>query len=104
MRDTTVRAEIYPRTVTRKSRAESPDNASGALLPIGDAYGGEWPREQFRKHGIQYQISELNRSGLYLEERGGVRMGFVQFYRQRTAPNDLVGRVLAAQLANVQGI
>jgi len=33
---------------------------------IGDAYGGEWPREQFRKHGIDYRLSEHNRSELYL--------------------------------------
>jgi hypothetical protein len=33
----------------------------------GDAYGGEWPREQFRKHGINYEVSEKNRSQLYLE-------------------------------------
>src|SRR5262249_12688877 len=29
---------------------------------VGDAYGGEWPREQFRKYGINYELSELNRS------------------------------------------
>jgi hypothetical protein len=33
----------------------------------GDAYAGEWPREQFRKHGINYQVSEKNRSQLHLE-------------------------------------
>jgi hypothetical protein len=33
---------------------------------VGDAYGGEWPREQFRKHNIQYTVSALNRSQLYL--------------------------------------
>jgi hypothetical protein len=33
----------------------------------GDAYAGEWPREQFRKHGINYEVSEKNRSQLYLE-------------------------------------
>jgi hypothetical protein len=33
---------------------------------IGDAYGGEWPVAEFRKHGIIYQLSELNRSQLYL--------------------------------------
>lgn len=38
------------------------------------------------------------------EERGGERMGFVQFYRQRIAPNDLVARVLANQWADVQGL
>ncbi len=31
----------------------------------GDAYAGEWPREQFRKHGIQYDKSDRNRSELY---------------------------------------
>jgi hypothetical protein len=34
---------------------------------IGDAYAGEWPREQFRKHGITYQLSDKNRSQLYLD-------------------------------------
>jgi hypothetical protein len=24
----------------------------------GDRYGGEWPREQFRKHGIQYEPAD----------------------------------------------
>lgn len=33
----------------------------------GDAYGGEWPREQFRKHGIQYEKSDRNRSQLYVD-------------------------------------
>jgi hypothetical protein len=33
----------------------------------GDAYAGEFPREQFRKHGIQYELSEKNRSQLYLD-------------------------------------
>jgi hypothetical protein len=32
----------------------------------GDAYSGEWVREQFRKRGIEYKISERNRSELYL--------------------------------------
>jgi hypothetical protein len=33
----------------------------------GDNYGGEWPVAEFRKHGIAYQLSERNRSQLYLE-------------------------------------
>lgn len=33
----------------------------------GDRYAGEWPREQFRKRGIQYEPSEKNRSELYLD-------------------------------------
>ena len=34
---------------------------------VGDAYGGEWPRDAFRKHGINYEVSEKNRLQLYLE-------------------------------------
>src|SRR6266550_1589735 len=33
----------------------------------GDRYAGEWPREQFRKRGINYEPSEKNRSELYLD-------------------------------------
>jgi hypothetical protein len=31
----------------------------------GDRYGGEWPREAFRKRGIAYDLAELVRSDLY---------------------------------------
>ena len=31
----------------------------------GDRYGGEWPREQFRKHGVKYEPSEKPKSELY---------------------------------------
>ena len=31
----------------------------------GDRYGGEWPREQFRKHGVNYEPSEKTKSDLY---------------------------------------
>lgn len=34
---------------------------------IGDAYGGQWVREGFRKHGIAYAPSERNRSQIYLD-------------------------------------
>jgi hypothetical protein len=33
----------------------------------GDRYGGEWPREQFRKSGISYEPSEKTRSDIYRE-------------------------------------
>ena len=32
----------------------------------GDRYAGEWPREQFRKHGVHYAPSEMNKSEIYL--------------------------------------
>jgi hypothetical protein len=31
----------------------------------GDAYAGEWPREQFRKRGISYRKSDRNKSEIY---------------------------------------
>ena len=31
----------------------------------GDRYAGEWPREQFRKHGINYEPAEQPKSALY---------------------------------------
>lgn len=33
----------------------------------GDAYAGFWPREQFAKHGIEYIVSEKNKSSIYRE-------------------------------------
>jgi hypothetical protein len=33
---------------------------------IGDRYGGEWPRERFRVHGIEYEIAPMSRSDTYL--------------------------------------
>ncbi|MDA2911727.1 hypothetical protein MYX04_12470 [Nitrospiraceae bacterium AH_259_D15_M11_P09] len=34
---------------------------------VGDRYGGEWPREQFRKRGVDYVPSQLAKSDLYRE-------------------------------------
>jgi hypothetical protein len=31
----------------------------------GDRYAGEWPREQFRKHGVEYLPSDKNKSEIY---------------------------------------
>lgn len=33
----------------------------------GDRYAGEWPREQFRAHGIAYDVAEKPKSDLYLD-------------------------------------
>jgi len=41
--------------------------AYGVTTVCGDRYAGEWPREQFRKHGVDYEPSEKPRSDLYLE-------------------------------------
>jgi len=34
---------------------------------VGDRYGGEWPRERFRAHGISYVPSEKTKSEIFLE-------------------------------------
>jgi hypothetical protein len=31
----------------------------------GDRYAGEWPRERFREHGIDYEVAEQPKSDLY---------------------------------------
>ncbi len=36
-------------------------------LVKGDHYGGEWPTEQFRKNGVEYEVSEKNKSEIYGE-------------------------------------
>jgi hypothetical protein len=33
----------------------------------GDRYAGEWPREQFRKRGVDYSISDKSKSEIYVE-------------------------------------
>ena len=32
---------------------------------IGDSYAGEWVREPFRRHGVDYQLSEASKSDIY---------------------------------------
>ena len=33
---------------------------------VGDRYAGEWPRESFRSHGIDYETAAHPKSELYL--------------------------------------
>jgi hypothetical protein len=39
--------------------------AYGVTSVYGDRYGGEWPRERFRAHGIAYEPCEMTKSDLY---------------------------------------
>jgi hypothetical protein len=39
----------------------------GVVEVKGDRYGGEWPAEMFRKHGVTYEASEKAKSELYLD-------------------------------------
>lgn len=43
----------------------------------GDRYAGRWPRDEFRKHGIEYIPSDRDRSALYLELMARLNSGAV---------------------------
>jgi hypothetical protein len=44
----------------------------------GDRYAGEWPREAFRSHRIEYRFAEMDRSRLYLELLPMINAGTVE--------------------------
>ena len=45
----------------------------------GDRYGGEWPREQFRKlGGVDYRTAEKTKSEIYLELLPAINSGKVE--------------------------
>ena len=44
----------------------------------GDRYAGEWPREQFRKQGVEYKPAEQTKSGLYLKLLPMINSGKVE--------------------------
>ncbi len=39
--------------------------AYGVRRVTGDKYAGEWPREQFAKHGVTYEISDKSKTEIY---------------------------------------
>lgn len=75
----------------------------GLSKVIGDRYGGEWPREQFRKHGIDYQIDTardddpsnpakaLTRSEIFLELLPMVNSGAVELLDNARLIGQLAG-------------
>lgn len=52
--------------------------AYGVTEVRGDRYAGEWPREQFRKAGIAYAVSELAKSDIYRELLPALNSGRVE--------------------------
>jgi len=58
---------------------------------VGDRYAGEWPREQFRFRGIEYQVAELDRSRLYLEFLPRVNAGTVELPQDQMLLRELRG-------------
>jgi len=63
----------------------------GISTVTGDAYAGEWPRERFRKHGIEYKISERSRSEIYLAFLPLLNAKQVELLDLRKLHNELCG-------------
>jgi hypothetical protein len=57
----------------------------------GDRYGGEWPRERFREHGIEYRPSESSKSDLYGELLPLVNAGRAELLDDARLVAQLVG-------------
>ncbi|MBB4206427.1 hypothetical protein [Roseinatronobacter bogoriensis] len=82
-------------------RRGSPAETVAEFVPIlkrynitrvtGDKYAGRWPRDEFAKHGIQYQVAELDRSGLYIELLAAMNSGRVEIPPCQTTLRQLAG-------------
>lgn len=57
----------------------------------GDRYAGEWPREQFRKHGVLYDVSEKTKSDLYRDCVPAINSGRVDLLDHERLLNQLIG-------------
>jgi len=50
----------------------------GICQVTGDRYAGRWPRDEFEKHGVRYDVSELDRNALYLELLAAANSGRIE--------------------------
>jgi hypothetical protein len=57
----------------------------------GDRYGGEWPREQFRKHGIKYEPAAKSKSDIYRDVLPLINSGKVALLDLPRVTNQLLG-------------
>ncbi len=71
-----VRPPFSPETVTAEYAKILKRYRVGEVT--GDRYAGEWPRERFAKHGIQYRTGERSKSQLYLELLAAINSGGVE--------------------------
>ena len=55
-----------------------------------DRYAGRWPRDEFLRWGIRYELSELDRNGLYLELLAAMNSSRVEL-----PPDDKLARQIA---------
>jgi hypothetical protein len=57
----------------------------------GDRYAGRWPRDEFLRWGISYEVSDLDRNGLYLELLAAMNSGRIEL-----PPMQKLGRQLGS--------
>jgi hypothetical protein len=57
----------------------------------GDRYGGEWPREQFHKVGVEYRLADGTRSDLYRELLPTINSGLIDLLDHDRLVAQLVG-------------
>lgn len=50
----------------------------GVQTVTGDRYAARWPRDEFLRFGIVYEVSKLDRSGLYLELLAAINSGRIE--------------------------
>ena len=58
---------------------------------MGDRYAGEWPRERFRVHGIEYEISEKPKSIIYGDFLPAINSGTVELLDHKRLVSQLCG-------------
>jgi hypothetical protein len=75
----------------------------GISTLVGDHYGGEWPRSQFKKHGASYKPADQTKSDLYLHLLPLLNSGRIRTARS-SAPDQPIGRPRAPHLARRQGL
>jgi hypothetical protein len=63
----------------------------GLKTVTGDRYAGEWPRERFREHGIEYRPSTLTKSDIYRELLAPTNSGRVELLDLTMLRNQLLG-------------
>ena len=84
-----VRPKFSPEQVTKECALLL--KTYGITAVHGDAYAGEWPREQFAKHGITYVVSDRNRSEIYVELLPALNSGRVRLLEDKRLMSQLLG-------------
>lgn len=57
---------------------------------VGDRYGGEWPREQFRNHGMAYDLSKRTKNEIYRDLLPVLNSGRCQLLDQSRLVTQLI--------------